>query len=95
MKELRDDFGNPKNKQTVTEDVTAKGKDLIEKIKEIIRAGNVRKITILTKSGEVIFTIPVTIGVIGIIIAPPLAILGLIISVVAEYTIRIERRDNI
>lgn len=67
------------------------GENLIAKVKELIKEGNVRKITILDKSGKTIASFPLTIGVVGAVIAPPLAAIGAIAALVTECTIKVER----
>jgi len=68
-----------------------KGEDLVKKVKELIREGNVRRITILNKDGKEIVSMPLTLGVVGAIIAPPLAAIGAIAALVTECTIKVER----
>lgn len=67
------------------------GEHLLEKIKELIKEGNVRKITIKDKSGKDIVTFPLTVGVVGAVIAPVLAALGAIAALIGECTISVER----
>ena len=68
-----------------------RGEDLLKKVKELIREGNVRKISILDKKGKEIVVIPLTIGVVGAILLPPLAAVGAIAALVTECTIKVER----
>lgn len=68
-----------------------KGEDLLKKVKELIREGNVRRITILNKEGKEIVVIPLTVGVVGAILVPPLAAVGAIAALVTECTIKVER----
>ena len=70
------------------------GKDLKEKVKQLINEGNIRKITIKNKEGNVILSIPLTIGVIGSVIAPFLAAVGAVAALVTECTISVERKEN-
>jgi len=71
-----------------------RGEELIKKVKELIREGNVRRITILDKKGKEILVIPLTIGVVGALLAPPLAAVGAIAALVTECTIRVERNSE-
>ena len=73
------------------ETFTVKGEDLIKKVKELVHEGNVRRITIKDKSGKSLVTFPLTIGVVGAIIAPVLAAVGAIAALVTECTIAVER----
>ena len=68
-----------------------RGEELVKKVKELIREGNVRRITILDKKGKEIIVVPLTIGVVGALLAPPLAAIGAIAALVTECTIRVER----
>lgn len=69
------------------------GENLLNKVKEVINEGNVRKITIKTKTGKTIAEFPLTFGVVGALIAPMLAAIAAIVAVVTECTISVER-DN-
>lgn len=67
------------------------GDQLLAKIKELINEGNVRKITIKDKSGKTIVVLPLTIGVVGALLAPMLAAVGAIAALVTECTVSVER----
>jgi hypothetical protein len=67
------------------------GEDLLKKVKELIKEGNVRRITIKDKSDRTLINIPLTIGVVGAVIAPVLAGVGAIAALVTECTISVER----
>lgn len=69
-----------------------KGEDLLKKIKELIKEGNVRKITIKDREGQTLLVIPLTVGVIGALIAPVLAAVGALAAIITECTISIKRR---
>jgi len=70
-----------------------KGEDLLRKIREIIDEGNVNRIIIKDDSGKVYLEIPVTIGVIGALIAPILAAVGALAALAADFTIEVIRRN--
>jgi len=67
------------------------GEGLVSKIKELIKQGNVRRITIKDKNKKVILDIPLTIGVIGIALIPVFAAVAVIAALFAECTISVER----
>lgn len=67
------------------------GAELLKKFKELIKEGNVRRITIKEKSGKTIIDIPLTIGVVGAVLAPVLAAVGAIAALITECTIAVER----
>jgi len=63
------------------------GDDLVRKVKEIIREGNVRRIIIKNEQGEEIIQMPLTVGVVGAVLYAPLAALGAIAALVTNCTI--------
>jgi hypothetical protein len=73
------------------------GDELLAKVKQIIREGNVRRLKIENK-GKTVLELPLTIGApaaaIGIIWAPVLAAVGALAALVTESTIEVERIDD-
>lgn len=67
------------------------GEQLLKKVKELIKEGNVRKITIKDKNGKDIMSFPLTIGVVGAVIAPVLAAVGAVAALIGECSISVER----
>jgi len=80
-----------KTKAKKEETIKVKGDQLLQKVKELISAGNVRKISIKGKEGKTLVELPLTIGVIGAVMAPMLAAVGAIAALVTECTITVER----
>lgn len=68
------------------------GEELLKKIKELINEGNIREITIENKNGKTIMVLPLTVGVIGAALLPPLAAVGAIAALLTECTIRVKRK---
>jgi hypothetical protein len=68
-----------------------KGEDLLKKLNAVIKEGNVRRIVIKDKEGRSLINIPLTIGVVGVVLAPALAAVGAIAALVSECTILVER----
>lgn len=68
------------------------GEELLKKIKELIKEGNIREITIENKEGKTIMVLPLTVGVIGAALLPPLAAVGAIAALLTECTLRVKRR---
>lgn len=71
-----------------------KGEDLLKKVKSIIHEGNVRRIIIKNEEGKTFMEIPLTIGVVGTILAPVFAAVGALAALVANFTIEIERKED-
>jgi hypothetical protein len=74
-----------------TEEFRVSGEELMAKIKAIIREGNARKVTIKDKDDKEILSFPLTVGVVGIALAPIFAAVATITALVTECTIVIER----
>lgn len=70
------------------------GELLLNKVKELIREGNVRKISIHDHSGKEIMSFPLTLGVVGTLIAPVLAAIGALAALIGECTITVEREEE-
>lgn len=68
------------------------GEQLLKKVKELIKEGNVRKITIKDKNGKALVVFPLTLGVVGVALAPVLAAIGAIAALIGECTITVERK---
>ena len=78
--------------ETTKEEFKVSGEKLLAKVKELIKEGNVRKITIKDKKGKTLVEFPLTIGVVGAVLAPVLAAVGAIAALVTECTISVERK---
>lgn len=76
------------------EEFVVNGENLLKKIKEIIAEGNVRKITIKDKTGKEILMFPLTLGVVGTMIAPVLAAIGALAALIGECTITVEKTSE-
>lgn len=81
-----------KSQKSTTETFDIKGEKLLETVKKLIEEGNVRKIIIKDKKGKTIAEFPLTIGVVGALIAPVLAAIGAIAALLTECTLTVERK---
>jgi Domain of unknown function (DUF4342) len=80
------------NEHTFWETVEAKGSEILDKVKELVAEGNVRRVRIRQKD-HVIAEFPLTFGVVGALLAPVLAGIGAIAALATECTIEVERRQ--
>jgi hypothetical protein len=78
-------------KKKTEETFKVSGEQLLTKVKELVKEGNVRRIIIKDKNGKTLVEVPLTIGVIGAVIAPVLAAVGAIAALVTECSIVVER----
>lgn len=69
-----------------------KGEELLAKVKQLIKEGNVRQITVKNKKGKTLLILPLTVGVVGAVLAPVLAAVGAVAALVGECTLSVERR---
>jgi len=73
-----------------TESFRVAGQQLVDAVKKLLHEGNVRRVSI--KHGDhTIAEFPLTIGVIGAVLAPMLAAVAAIAAAVKECTIEVER----
>ncbi|MET0393699.1 MAG: DUF4342 domain-containing protein [Chitinophagaceae bacterium] len=79
--------------KTTSESFSINGEQLLNKVKELIEEGNVRKITIKDKNGKELMNFPLTVGVVGALFAPVLAAVGALAALVGECTITVERDE--
>jgi hypothetical protein len=76
---------------TIFEEIKVLGHELSDKVKELIREGNVNRVIIKDEHGHTFVEIPVTIAAVGAIFAPVLAAVGAIAAMAAKFTIVVER----
>jgi hypothetical protein len=76
------------------EEFTVSGDAVIAKIKDIVHAGNVRRIIIKNEEGRTLIEIPLTIGVVGAVLLPVWAAIGAIAALAAKLTLVVERDEE-
>ncbi len=79
--------------KTRVEEFSVSADNLVERVKQLIHEGNITRIVIKDESGKMLFEMPVTVGVVGVILAPWLAALGAIAALAARCTIVVERAE--
>jgi hypothetical protein len=67
------------------------GEDLLKKIKNIIKQGNVQRIIIKDEKGRKFLEIPITVGVIGALAAPIFVAVGAIAALANKFTIEVQK----
>ena len=63
---------------------------LVDSVKNLLHEGNVRRI-VIKQDGRTVAEFPLTVGVVGAVIAPILAAVGALAAVLSECTIEVER----
>ena len=77
----------------MTEEFRVNGEEILTKVKELIREGNIRSIIIKNDDGKTLMTVPLTVGVVGTVIAPQLAAIGAIAALLSNGTIVVEKEE--
>jgi hypothetical protein len=77
-----------------TEEFRVNGEELLGRIKELVHEGNIRRIVIKNKEGGTVMEIPLTLGVVGALLAPTLAAVGAVAALVTEATVVVEKSDG-
>jgi hypothetical protein len=77
-------------KKTTSTEYKVSADELVSKVKELIHEGNIRRIEV-KQNGKVLMEIPLSISVLGIILAPTLAALGALAALITECTIEVEK----
>lgn len=80
-------------KKKTKETFRVDGERLVAKVKELIREGNIRRISIKDKNGKTLVEFPLTIGVVGTVLAPTLAAIGALAALITECTLTVEREE--
>ena len=83
-----------KRRTAVATEFKINGKELLAKIEELIKEGNARRIIIKDEKGRTYIEIPVTLGVIGVVLAPVLAAVAAIAALASNFTVEVIRLDD-
>jgi CBS domain-containing protein len=78
--------------KTRTEEFHIDGDALLAKVKELLHEGNIRRILIKSEEGKTLVEFPVTLGVVGAILAPQLAAIGAMAALVTKCTLVVEKQ---
>ena len=76
------------------EEFRVSGEDVIKKLKELVKKGNIRRIIIKNDKDKTLIEVPLTIGVVGAALLPIWAAIGAVVALVTNCTIVVEKREN-
>jgi len=71
-----------------------KGEELLKKVRDIVREGNVRRIIIKDDKGNTFLEIPLTLGVVGVLLAPVWAAIGALAAIASDFTVEVVKKDG-
>jgi hypothetical protein len=77
-----------------TEEFQVSGDMLVAKIKELLHEGNIRRVIIKNEEGRILIDIPLTLGVVGVLVAPQLAAIGAIAALITHGSIVVEKVEE-
>jgi hypothetical protein len=70
------------------------GGDVLDKIKELLHQGNIRRLILKNEEGKTLMEIPLTLGLVGAALLPVLAAVGALAAVAARVTLVVEKIDE-
>jgi hypothetical protein len=79
--------------KTIWESIKTEGENVVEKLKQLIHEGNVRRV-VIQHQGRTVAEFPLTAGVVGAVLAPVLAAIGAIVALLKDCTIQVEREES-
>jgi CBS domain-containing protein len=85
---------NMSEQKVRTEEFQVSGDALVAKIKELLHEGNIRRLIIKNEEDRVLIDIPLTIGVVGVLVAPQLAAIGAIAALITHGSIVVEKVEE-
>jgi hypothetical protein len=77
-----------------TQEFEVDGGKVVDKVKELIHSGNVRRITIKNDEGKTLIEIPLTVGVVVGVLAPVIAAVGALAALATKCVIVVERMEE-
>lgn len=76
------------------EEYKVTGDELVQKVKQLVHEGNIRKIIIKTEGGNTLLEFPLTVGVVGVVLLPMWAALGAAAALISDCTIAVEKVEE-
>ncbi|MEO5590205.1 MAG: DUF4342 domain-containing protein [Gemmatimonadaceae bacterium] len=83
----------PDSNSSKTEEHHVSGDQLLDKIKQVLREGNARRITIRNEAGKVLMEVPLSLGIVGVVFAPVWVAIGTFAALAGKHTVVVEKRD--
>ena len=81
-------------KKSRIEEFKVEGDNILNKLKEILHQGNIRRIFLKGEDGKTFLEIPLTVGVVGALIVPVWAAIGAAAALVSKMTIVVEKTED-
>ena len=81
------------SERTWWEAIEAEGGHVIKNLEKMIAEGNVRRIKV-THNGRTVAEFPLTVGFVGVVLAPVLAAIGAMAAILTDCKIEVEKVEN-
>jgi CBS domain-containing protein len=88
LKREENKMGEP---ESFTEEIQTTGDELVAKVKELVREGNVRRVIVKDEQGKTLIEIPLTLGVVGALFLPVAAAVGAVAALATNCTLIVEK----
>jgi hypothetical protein len=82
---------NMDDQKVRTEEFKVQGEQILAKIKELVRQGNVRRISVKNEEGKTLVDIPLTVGVVGALLLPQFAAIAVIVALLGNCRLVVEK----
>jgi D-aminopeptidase len=79
--------------KTWWETLKGEGTWMVDKVRELIHEGNVRRV-VIQHEGRVVAEFPLTAGVVGAVLAPVVAAIGAVVALLKDCTIQVEKVER-
>ena len=80
--------------RTRTEEFKLEGGKMLDKIKDLIHQGNIRRIILKNEAGKTLIEIPLTLGLVGAALLPVFAAVGALAAVATRMVIVVEKTET-
>ena len=77
--------------EVYSEEFHVHGEELLAKIKQLVHEGNIRRVIIKNQDGKILIEFPLTVGIVGVLLAPTLAAVGALAALVTEAVVVVEK----
>ena len=94
IKRIRKEDAMTEEKKSRIEEFKVEGDNILNKLKEILHQGNIRRIFLKGEDGKTFLEIPLTVGVVGALIVPVWAAIGAAAALVSKMTIVVEKTED-
>jgi hypothetical protein len=77
--------------KVTTEEIKVQGEQVMAKLKDLVRQGNIRRISVKNEEGKTLVDIPLTLGVVGALLLPQFAAVAVIVALLGNCRLVVEK----